>query len=188
MGLFEDILGKGAFVVTYDRNSNTANLLYQTASARIPFRLLGSGVQQIAALVGDILMTPASLVGIEEPELNLRYSMQERLREVFLKMVGAPGGPSQLFLTSHSPAFESGPTFYFMTPSAEGPVVERRKVEDARVAVDFPADVAPAEGNAVRCYISTEGVVRVPARVMNAVGLPQGGGVMFVERDGGAAP
>ncbi len=184
MRLFEDILGKGAFVVTYDRSANAANLLYQTANARIPFRLLGSGVQQIAALVGDVLMTPASLVGIEEPELNLRYSMQERLREVFLQIVGAPGGPSQIFLTSHSPAFESGPTFYFMSPTPDGPVVERRKVEDARVAVDFPADVAPPEGNAVRCYISTEGVVRVPQRIMSAVGLPQGGGVMFVERDG----
>ena len=185
MGLFEDILGKGQFVATYDRTSNAASLLYQTARARVPFRLLGSGVQQIAALVGDVLMTNASLAGIEEPELNLRYSMQERLREVFLQIVGAPGGPSQLFLTSHSPAFESGPTFYFLSPSADGPVAERRKVEDARVAVDFPADVAPPEGNAVRCYISTEGVVRLPSRIMKAVGLPQGGGVMFVEREGG---
>lgn len=138
MGLFKDILGDGSFVATYDRKAAQANLVYQTADERIPLRLLGSGVQQIVSLIGHMLMTNATLVAVEEPELNLRYSLQQRLREIFANLVGVPGGPTQLFLTSHSPAFESGPHFYFMKPTPAGPVVERCKVKEAIAAVDFP--------------------------------------------------
>ncbi|AUX20710.1 uncharacterized protein SOCEGT47_011830 [Sorangium cellulosum] len=184
MGLFTDILGDGAFVATYDRRSAQANLVYQTANARIPLNLLGSGVQQIVSLVGRLLMTKATIVGVEEPELNLRYSLQERLREIFTNIVGRPGGPAQLFLTSHSPAFETGSDFYFMEPTAGGPVVQRHGVEATLAAVDFPSELSTPQRAAARSYVSTEGVVRLPERVMRALGLPQGGGITFVDHDG----
>lgn len=43
---------------------------------------------------------------------------------------------------------------------------------------------ATASGDAALCYLSTEGVVRVPERIRQVLGLPGGGGVMFFERDG----
>jgi hypothetical protein len=185
MSSFRDILGEGTFIVTYDRKASKASLSYQTSFARIPLRLLGSGIQQIVSLIGHLLMTNATLVAIEEPELNLRYTLQERLRDVFSqKLVGVPGGLSQLFLTSHSPAFESGPHFYLMEPTSEGPRISAHKVEQARVAVGFPGDVVPPGVDAARCYLSTEGVVRVPEHIRQALGLPNGGGVMFLEREG----
>lgn len=183
MRAFEDILGPGAFVTTYDRRAGRANLFYQTAHARLPLHLLGSGVQQIIALIGHLLMTNATLVAIEEPEINLRYSLQQRLREILTQLVGAAGGPTQLFLTSHSPAFESSTHFYLMTPTAHGPTIERRDAAQAFAVVDFPtAQELPTAGNkASSCYLSTEGVMQVPARVMNLLGLPSGGGVVFVD-------
>lgn len=183
MALFKDILGEGSFVATYDRRSKQANLVYQTATARIPLKLLGSGVQQIVSLVGHLLMTNATLISVEEPELNLRYSLQERLREVLTNIVGQSGGPSQIFLTSHSPAFESGPRFYYMKPTPDGPVVEQHEITEALAAVDFPTAVTPPEQRAVRSYVSTDGVVRLPERVMKKIGLPQGGGVVFVDHE-----
>lgn len=183
MKTFTDILGDGAFVSTYDRASSQARLVYQTASVRIPFQLLGTGIQQITVLVARLLMTNATHVAIEEPELNLRYSLQERLRTAFAEICGAPGGPTQLFLTSHSPAFESGSHFYLMRPAPAGPVVERREVGDALVATDFPGPVEALPGRAVRCYLSSEGVVRVPDRLLKMLGVPGGGGVTFVEGD-----
>ncbi|WP_158080048.1 ATP-binding protein [Archangium sp. Cb G35] len=185
MSSFKDILGDGVFVATYDRKAQKASLFYQTSFARIPLRLLGSGVQQIVSLIGHLLITNATLVAIEEPELNLRYTLQERLRDVFSqKLVGALGGPSQLFLTSHSPAFESGPHFYLMEPTPTGPMIEARNVELARAAVGFPEDVVPPGVDAARCYLSTEGVVRVPENIRRELGLLNGGGVMFLKRDG----
>jgi hypothetical protein len=37
------------------------------------------------------------------------------------------------------------------------------------------------------CYLSSEGVVRVPERICRVLGLPQGGGVVFLEREGASA-
>lgn len=185
MAAFEDILGAGTFVVAYDRKSNLAQLLYETAGARTPLRLLGSGVQQLAALLGTVLVGGATIVGIEEPELNLRYTLQLRLREVLSGLVGGPGGLDQLFLTSHSDAFEAGTHFYFMEPRPDGPRVEKRGVEGARTALGITTQGALPDPNAVLCYLSTDGVVRVPARIRDAIGLPRGGGVVFVGRDGG---
>ncbi|WP_157758294.1 ATP-binding protein [Cystobacter fuscus] len=184
MSAFSDILGDGMFIAIYDRHKNKANLSYQTSFARMPLHLLGSGVQQCVSLVGLLLMTNATIVSIEEPELNLRYSLQERLRDVFKqKLVGVLGGPSQIFLTSHSPAFESGPFFYQMERTPKGPVVTKRKVEQARLAVGFPQEVTPPGMNAANCYLSTDGIVRVPERIRQVLGLPNGGGVMFLERE-----
>jgi len=186
MANFTDVIGEGTFIVTYDRKANEARLLYETQSARIPLRLLGSGVQQLAALLGHVVVTGATIVGIEEPELNLRYTMQLRLREVLSRLVGGPGGLDQLFITSHSDAFETGTHFYLMEPTPDGPRIEKRGVEGARAALGITAESTPPDPKAALCYLSTDGVVRVPDRIRSAIGLPRGGGVVFLERDGAA--
>lgn len=183
MKLFADILGEGSFVAIYERKLGRANLLFDTGESRILLELLGSGVQQVAILLGHLLMTKAAIVAIEEPEQNLKYDLQERLRAVFDSIVGKPGGPSQLFLTSHSPAFESGDRFYYMKPTQQGPVVERRSRVQAMAAVGFPTEVPDLPERATLSYVSTDGVVRLHPSVMEAMGLPNGGGVMFVDGD-----
>lgn len=183
MAAFTDILGEGKFIVAYDRKSGVAQLLYETAGARTPLYLLGSGVQQLAALLGTVLVTGATIAGIEEPELHLRYTMQLRLREVLSGLVGGPGGLDQLFITSHSDAFEAGPRFYYMESTPDGPRVEPRGVEGARAAVGITTEGTLPSQNAVLCYLTTDGVVRVPDRIRGVIGLPKGGGVVFVGRD-----
>lgn len=183
MGRFGDILGEGTFVAIYDRRAGLADLVFQTTFGRVPLRLLGSGVQQLVHLLGHLQVTNASIVAIEEPELNLKYDLQQRLREVFAEIVGKPGGPSQLFLTSHSPAFESGSHFYFMTKGPDGPTVERMENRNAMTAVGFPADWEQLPKSAAQSYISTDGVVRLPKRVLGVLEMPHGGGVLFIDGD-----
>src|SRR5262249_27941424 len=113
-------------------------------------------------------------------------TLQLRLREVLAKIAGAPGGLDQIFITSHSDAFETGAHFYFMDPTPNGPHVEKHGTEKARAAIGITADGALPDPNAVLCSLSTEGVVRVPERIRRAIGLPSGGGVVFLERDGAA--
>jgi len=181
---FEDILGPGRFVVTYDRKTNDASLLFQTDRSRIPLKLLGSGVQQLAALLGLLLVSGVTIAGIEEPELSLRYTLQLRLREVFKNIVGVPGGLDQIFITSHSDTFEAGSHFYFMEPTPNGPRIEKRPVKEARAALGLTDTGELAHPGAALCYLSTEGVVRVPERIRNVLGLPKGGGVVFLQRNG----
>lgn len=123
---FSDVMGFGQPMVLFDRHTGTARLVLQTERARIPFDLMGSGVQQVVALVAQLILTNAIFVAIEEPELNLRYALQGRLREMLEALVSHPAGPRQIFLSSHSNAFESGDAHYLMSMTPRGPTVERR--------------------------------------------------------------
>jgi AAA15 family ATPase/GTPase len=70
---FNDVLGEGEFVALFNRHTNCANLAFQpkkSKSGRIPIELLGSGIQQVVALVARLLVSNATFIAIEEPELN----------------------------------------------------------------------------------------------------------------------
>jgi hypothetical protein len=183
MGAFSDLVGEGTWMTLYDRKQNRALLAFETPATRYPLHLFGSGVQQVAALIANILLARATIVCIEEPELNLRYSMQLRLAEVLRRIVGKPGGPSQIFLTSHSPAFEVDQGhFYWMKKTDQGPVVERRPSSDARRYTEQDLHAPPAGRRAPLSYLTSDGLVEVPADIRNKLALPSGGGVVFVER------
>ena len=64
----------------------------------------GTGVQQVLILLADIVCSKAKILGIEEIELNLSPSLQNRLLTMLKDLVGknANGLMSQLILTSHS--------------------------------------------------------------------------------------
>jgi predicted ATPase len=181
MRSFADITGPGDFIVTFDRAKNAARLLFEDATARTPLKLMGTGVQQLAAVLGHLLMTNASIVAVEEPELNLRYTLQLELRESLRRLVGSSGGPSQIFLTSHSPAFESGDTFYAMRAAPDGPTIERRPVAEAAQFTEHLVDVP--RGRAPLSYVTSEGLVKLPDGVRKQLGIEQGGGVVFRKRD-----
>jgi bifunctional DNA-binding transcriptional regulator/antitoxin component of YhaV-PrlF toxin-antitoxin module len=185
MRQFEPILGSGRFDTAFDRRSNQADLVFDKGNVRVPVGLLGSGVQQIAALLGQLLLTPATLVGIEEPELNLRYTLQKQLLGAFQKIVTSEYGPEQLFLSSHSPAFETEDDFFAMEIEDGVPVLERRPRELAR---DYTA-MRDAEDDYSRMharrpepvsYVSSEGLVMLPEDVREALDVENGGGVSFI--------
>jgi AAA15 family ATPase/GTPase len=176
MQKFNDVLGLGEFVVLFNRHTGRANLAFQSPSTRIPINLLGSGIQQIVALIARLLMSNANFVAIEEPELNLRYTLQLRLREIFKDIIEAPVGPQQLFLTSHSPAFEFGKHFYSMCKINGLPTVELKSIKQAILFTHHLADSPYLVGeHAPLCYVSTDGLVRLPKRIRQRLELEQGG-------------
>ncbi len=131
---FEDVLGEGEFIAVFERQSNRANLMFQPKikpKRRIPIEILGSGIQQVIALIARLLVSDADFIAIEEPELNLRYTLQLRLRDILSEIVKSKVGPQQIFLTSHSPAFEYGEHFYAMIATDEGPIIEHRPIKQA---------------------------------------------------------
>ncbi len=58
MRQFEDILGQGVFHTAFDRPNNKADLVFDRGNVREPLDLLGSGVQQIVALLGQLILSP----------------------------------------------------------------------------------------------------------------------------------
>jgi hypothetical protein len=184
MQRFEEILGPGQFGVVYDRHSSRAGLVFETDTGKlVPGHLLGTGIQQAASLIGRMIMTGATMLAVEEPELNLRYTRQLLLREILADLVGADEGPAQLFITSHSAAFESPRGFHALSSTADGPVADRRPSSEAGV---FTAQenvlVPPAGASAPLCYVSSEGLVLVPEDVRQRLGIHGGGGVYFIRR------
>jgi len=186
-GLFREVVGRligldseRAVSVRFDRHLNEAQLLVEGPQSILPLDLMGSGTQQIAGLVGHLLLSGASILAIEEPELNLRYERQEELRDALRHIVEDGRGPGQLFLSSHSPVFEFGPHFYSLEPGPKGPVVYRRPSETAATLLGWGRVPEVFDGSrAVQSYVSSEGVLKLPQSVMASLELPHGGGVVF---------
>ena len=183
---FQETTGEGDFEVTFQRAESRALLMFDMEKTRIPLRLLGTGVQQLAALLGHLLVRNASIVAIEEPELNLRWDLQNRLRDALQGLVArsqGPGGVSQLFLTSHSPAFETGESFFLMERSAGGPVVSRRPASELPLVLGAPAQHLGLPERAPQAYVTSQGVLRLPPSAIERVGAQHGGGVVFVDAE-----
>lgn len=184
---FQDITGPGEFVATFQRASNEAQLMFEMQDARIPFRLLGSGMQQIVTLLGMILMSNASIIAIEEPELNLRWALQTRLAQTLRNLLANPdAGIDQLFLTTHSPAFSDTPDFWLMRKGVAGPIIERRPRADLALVLQDDLQPAPElPHNEIKAWLTPQGVVQVPAFVQAQLQLEHGGAVIFREAQDG---
>lgn len=188
--LFTELLGEalnlsddGDFDVLYDRLAGEAALFYQHDGIRMDLDLFGSGHQQVAALLGQLLTTDASFVAIEEPECNLRYALQVKVRDTLARIADDEAGPSQLFVTSHSPAFETGEWFYGMACDDGTPRLERRPRAEAPMFTGLSnAPLPPTADHARRSYVTGDGLVEVPPFVLEALELPDGGGVFFAVR------
>lgn len=177
------IVGDGRFVITYNRQMGRAILAVQRGALRIPIETMGSGVQQVAALVARVLLANSAIVAVEEPELNLRYEMQIRLRDMLRDIVASGVGPQQILVTSHSPAFEAGAHFYGIRLTDEGPVVERRPTSEAAAYLQLGTVSPPMQGGTWG-YVSSEGLLRLSDEVRGELGVTQGGGVVVLKRAG----
>lgn len=180
----KEITGEGVFEVI--RPEAKASLVFDTEGMRIPLTLLGSGVQQIASLLGNALVRNASIVGIEEPELNLRWDLQNKLRSALSSIVSEPhgtGGVDQIFITSHSPAFETSDSFWLMEAGPKGPTLSRRPASELSVVLGSAPQHLSLPERAPQAYVTSQGVIRLPPRVIERLHLDKGGGVVFVDTE-----
>lgn len=179
---FRDIMQGDDVLALYDPRRDTSFLALKRGNLRIPVYELGTGVQQLMTLLGHLCLTDAAFIGIEEPELNLRYSLQERLLTL-LEKYGQISPRRQLFITSHSPAFESGRTFFALSLRNGTVIAERRPTSEALAFTGMNhllETPLPTGKPANTAYISSDGVIRVPERILAELRLPRGGGVVFV--------
>jgi len=187
MQRFTDVTGATGVRAIYNRKNDIADLVFQMDGYRMPVRLLGTGIQQLVVLLGSLVTNGAQIVGVEEPEANLSFALQLRLREVLRELVHDPRGPSQLFLTSHSPGFQVGPSFFFLRPQPTGgPSIHRQPAKLSYQLTGFQTVLEPAEGDSAPIsWVTPEGLLQLPPSVIGGLGLEHGGGVGFLPADPG---
>lgn len=184
LGHFRNLVGPGRWRMVYDPDADRAELCLDDGNDLLPLRLMGSGIQQVVVLCARLIMTGADILALEEPELNLRWTVQRALLAVLQEIAAHEESPSQLILTSHSGQFEM-PPFYLLTRAEDGPRIQKTSAQEAREFTQ-PAMPAPPEGaSAPRGYLTMEGLVQVAPEVQQHLGLAHGGGVVFVRgKDG----
>lgn len=144
---------------------------------------VGSGVQQLILLLGQMLLNPARSVGIEEPEMNLSPDWQVKLLEVLRELVKpTTDGLEQLFITSHSLAFRPDSADYYdveYDPQARVTLVTRRPVEE-RQKYFKPLGLTLTEGEELGPYLNPQGQITLPQRVIKDLGVCPYEPVFFV--------
>ena len=164
------------------------DLQLDTPRRSIPINQLGSGVQQLALLGGMIALSQSWIVAIEEPEINLSWPTQEKLKYILHRMVrqGAEP-PAQLFLSSHSPVFEFYER-YFKVEMEDGqtrvtPRSNERRAEEFTTVAEGRGTMirngvtVVREGDGVR--IRSGNAVVLPERVLKALDVSQGDAIYF---------
>ena len=98
-----------------------------SGSRDVPLDLAGLGIQQIYAVLGQILLGHASAVGIEEPEAHLHAPTSGRHLRTLLRRLVERGDVQQLFISTHSNLFDLDPTGYYDVRREDGVTIVERK-------------------------------------------------------------
>jgi hypothetical protein len=153
------------------------NLQIETPTRSVPLEQMGSGIQQLVLLSGLITLSRAAIIAIEEPEMNLSWPTQKKLRLILQRMVeqrDAP--PHQIFISSHSPLFEFYENFY-RVEMVDGRTQVTR-VENAERRRIFDGVLPPADKRAA--WLHGENVVILPSYVVETLDVQQGDLVYFL--------
>ena len=123
------------FDPVYDPQTQTFEIRERAGGSSvqdIPLDLAGLGIQQIYALLGQILLGRAFAVGIEEPEAHLHALTTGRHLRVLLQRLVQLGDVQQLFIATHSNLFDLDPTGYYDVRRNEcgNTVVERKALSE----------------------------------------------------------
>lgn len=151
----------------------------ETADRSIPIDQLGSGIQQLALLGGMIALSQCWIVAIEEPEINLSWPTQQKLKSILSNMVADTDvAPSQFFISSHSPLFEFHENF-FKVEMVEGRTVVTPVPNKEREKLFDVFTVPEGRGTMIR----SGNAVVLPDYVLETLGVSQGDAIYF-HRDG----
>lgn len=141
---------------------------------------VGSGVQQLILMLGQMLFNPAQTVGIEEPEMNLGPEWQERLMTILRELV-ASQILDQIFITSHSPKFEFRDCFYRVTYENQATQVKRFPLKERDALFGQQQSLGEQQGQ----RLNSQNQVTLYQGVIEDLGLKYGDMVYFAKNAAG---
>jgi hypothetical protein len=101
-------------------------LVYVNGDEAIRIQSLGSGVQRMLCLLGELCLAVEPWVALEEPEWRLSPDLQRRFISLAARALEAGVGPKQLFITTHSPVLGNSGKPFAMEIVDGSPVVESK--------------------------------------------------------------
>ena len=96
-------VGDGNWQTIFDRRTGRADLLYVREGGALTLEQMGSGVQRLAGLVAELCLASERVICAEEPEWRLSPALQKRFVKIARRVMQAGIGPTQLFISTHSP-------------------------------------------------------------------------------------
>lgn len=125
-GSLEAELGAGAWDTAFDRTTGQASLVYVNGDEAIRIQSLGSGIQRMLCLLGELCLAVEPWVALEEPEWRLSPDLQRRFVGLATRVLESGVGPKQLFITTHSPVLGNSGKPFAMEVVDGSPVVESK--------------------------------------------------------------
>ncbi len=146
--LMDPPLSRPPFAPVYDPGTRRFEILEQTDSARgadVSLDLAGLGIQQIYTVLGQILLSRAIAVGIEEPEAHLHAPTSGRHLRALLHRLVELGDVQQLFIATHSNLFDLDSTGYYDVRSEKGVTIVERKAGLSEIDLRHLYEPGPAK-------------------------------------------
>ena len=149
---------------------------------RIPLESLGSGVQQLLLVLGQIFLNDFPIIAVEEPEMNLSPRYQAQMISTLETLLQNPAIElEQLFISTHSPYFEFTQNFYDVTyDPVKGTQIQRATSADynQHFAIIPTGSDTGARLNSMNQVVLYDGVIK-------DLGLQRGDLVIFARNDAG---
>jgi hypothetical protein len=111
----------GQLDVSLMPDTDEIDIGFVRSDGRLPIENLGSGVQQLLLILGQVFLNDHPIVALEEPEMNLSPQYQQYLMIALRRLMDDPAvALNQLFISTHSPYFEFSENFYHITLDQQG--------------------------------------------------------------------
>lgn len=172
----------GELDVALDPTSDEINIGFVRPSGRLLLENVGSGVQQLLLILGQIFLNNYPIIAVEEPEMNLSPQYQAQMMSTLETLMQDPAVKlEQLFISTHSPYFEFTQNFYDVTyDPVKGTQVQRATNAD----YNQHFAVIPT-GPDTGARLNSMDQVKLYEGVIEDLGLHRGDLVVFARNEAG---
>jgi len=180
--LAEPPFALGELDVALDPATDEIDIGFVRSEGRLPLENLGSGAQQLLLILGQVFLNDASIVVLEEPEMNLSPQYQESLMLALRTLMQDPAVQlEQLFISTHSPYLEFAENFYDVTMDADGATHIARATASDHASHFAVTPVGPENG----ARLNSLNQVTLYDRLIEDLGLQRGDLVIFAPNEQG---
>ena len=137
-GTFRAELGDGNWQTIFDRRTGRADLLYVREGGPLTLEQMGSGVQRLGGLIAEMCLASERVICAEEPEWRLSPALQKRFVKLARRVLQAGIGPTQLFISTHSPVMAALGRAFALELDSGVPVISEKPWHAA--GVEMAAD------------------------------------------------
>ena len=172
----------GDLDIALDRDTDQIDIGFVRSDGRLPLENMGSGVQQLLLVLGQIFLNDYPIIAIEEPEMNLSPQYQQYLLVALRKLMQDPAVKlDQLFISTHSPYFEFEENFFDVTMDEQG-ATQVIKLPMEKRSRYFPETRV---GEETSSRLNSLNQITLYDGVIKDLGLERGDLVLFAKNDTG---